>query len=209
MRALEKTVTIAFAIAILLQVPCVALAQDHRPRGWDKGTKAGWDGDCPPGWDKRTEAEKKKFCEDYEKARAELVLCIGNAKEPTLSVEVGCDLLLRSVNAGVDIGVALDLCKTSIELRLPKNDCEVALKATLAVHGTDVPQVEICAFVKGRLKVGDRGDVLVVRIKDDVGKRDKAIKEKKGKPEHADKGDKGGNGDKGGKGSRGGKGGGR
>lgn len=148
-----------------------AATQQHRPAGWDRGNKAGWEGDYPPGWTKKSSAQREGFLLQYNAARTELRLHLKGHKKSRFSADAGCSLLLKGVNAGLEISVALDLCKTSADHGLSGADCGIALRSCSRVHGSGIPHGEVGAFVKSRIRAGVRGEFLASSIHGELERR--------------------------------------
>ncbi len=164
------------AVAFLIVVAALADAQDKRPPGWDKGKKAGWDGDVPPGWEKKSDKEKEEHLVVYDKACADLKIhledCIKLDPKLEINVDIGLDLFKRSVNAGFSIDASLDLVRGCVEVKLPRADAEICVKTvSCESYEKDVDHKNLGQWVKQQIKDGKRGNELADCIKVEVGKR--------------------------------------
>jgi hypothetical protein len=180
-------------LSILLVLAAPADAQDKRPPGWDKGKKAGWDGDVPPGWEKKSAKEKEEYLVVFDKCIAELKLHLeARVKLDSgleINVEVGLDLFKRSCNGGYPVGASADLVKACVELKLPRADAEICLK-TCSCESLDkeVDHENLGQWVKDQVQSGKRGQELADCIKAEIDRRhDEKQKGKSGGP-HEDKG---------------------
>jgi hypothetical protein len=182
-------------IVILLALAAVAEAQSNRPPGWDKGKKAGWDGELPPGWEKKTDKEKEEHLAAVDAGCEELKVHVENCLkvEPKLElgVDVSVDLFKRCVNAGFPVHASLELVKGCVELKLPKADAEIAVKTcSCESFEKDVDHENLGQWVKEQIKAGKRGPELAECIKVEINKRHEEKQKAKGHSD--DKGNKGG-----------------
>lgn len=171
------------------------------PKGWVEGKKSGWDGDYPPGWPEKTADEKEEFLKKWNEAKFRYVRFVQNMTGLPTGPVTAANFMLKAVNGGLQIKTALDLTKFGQVQRLKEADFSIMLKASCAVYGTEVPQDDVITLVKELVGANLRGNVLDQRIRIEIIKRNKAIKEKrakdeKEKKENEDKDKKDGGGDK-------------
>jgi len=168
---------------LLLALCLLASVQEpeEMPDGWKNGTKSGWDGECPPGWDKRSPEEREAYWKDFKFAKYQFIKHCQRLKEKITGPVTAADYMLRAVNSGLGIKITLDLAKHGMDRQLKEVDFKIMLKAATAVHGTEVPQVDVAILVKEFVNAGDRGPVLDQKIRMEIGKRSKAIKDQKAK----------------------------
>ena len=158
-------------------------ADTEMPKGWVEGKKAGWDGDYPPGWPEKTQEEKDKFLEKWNEAKLRYIRYVQNEKGLPTGPVTAANLMLKSVNGGLQIRTALELTKFGQTSRLKEGDFTIMLKASCSVYGTEVPQDDVITLVKELVAANLRGTVLDQRIRLEIIKRNKAIKDKKAKEE--------------------------
>jgi hypothetical protein len=168
---------LALCLVVAVQEP------EEMPDGWKYGSKSGWDGECPPGWDKKTPEERDAFWKDYKFAKYQFIKHCHQVKDPETGPVTASDYMMRSVNAGLGIKVMVDLAKFGMTQRLKEVDFKLMLKSASAVYGTEIPQADIGAYVKERVVAGDRGAILEQRVKQEIMKRSKAIKDQRAKEE--------------------------
>lgn len=171
------------------------------PKGWVDGKKSGWDGDFPPGWKEKTADEKEEFLKKWNEAKFRYIKFVENEKGLPTGPVTAANLMLKAVNGGLQIKTALELTKFGQSTRLKEADFTIMLKASCAVYGTEVPQDDVILLVKELVGANIRGSVLDQRIRLEIIKRNKVIKDKKAKEEKDkkegdDKDKKDGGGDK-------------
>ena len=173
-------------VALALTAP---LQQDptltEMPEGWVNGKKSGWDGDYPPGWEKKTEEEKQKFLEKWNNAKFKYIKAMTGTKgNPTGNV-TGIILMLKAVNAGLDIDPTQQLALFGQQQKLKENEYTIMMKATAqAASGTDVPHGEAVNITKDIVvSFGLRGSALDQRIRAEIAKKHKQIQAEKAKKE--------------------------
>lgn len=169
---------------LLLALLIAAIPQEDptltaMPEGWVSGTKSGWDGDYPPGWEKKTDEEKQKFLEKWNSAKSRYIRYMLGVKGSPTGPVTGILYMLKAVNGGLDINSTCDLGMFGQKQKMKEADFKLMLKGATAVHGTDVPPVEAVNIVKDLVITGLKGSTLEIKIRAEIAKKDRQIKEDK------------------------------
>jgi len=174
---------------LMMALCLLAMVQEPEPMpdGWKNGSRSGWDGECPPEWDKKTPEEREAYWKDFKFVKYQFIKHCQRLKDKITGPVTAADYMLRGVHAGLTPKITLDLAKHGMDRQLKEVDFKIMMKAATAVYGTEVPQVDVAILVKEFVNAGDRGAVLDQKIKMEIQKRAKAIKELKKKEDEKKK----------------------
>jgi len=153
------------------------------PEGWVSGKKSGWDGDYPPEWEKKTDEEKQKFLELWNRAKSRYIRSVLGAKGLPTGPVTAITYMLKAVNAGLTCNASADIAIFGQGKKLKEADFKIMLKAASSAYGTEVPHNEVVVIVKDLVTAGLLGGTLDQRVRAEIMKRHRQIVEDKAKKE--------------------------
>ena len=159
----------AAALAFTL-TPNAAQAQPKdTPPGFDKGKKAGWDGDVPPGWAKWDKARRHK----HELTVAVAVKRVRHhAKNKHITPDQAARAVRRSINAGLTIELAEGTVTLSIDRGHTHTQLETVARHVAQGHHAGLNAKEIRGHAYGLIKNGKhKGKALGIALRAEHDRR--------------------------------------